>query len=248
MCQCVPDSQRARVSLDPTWLSRDGGVVHPDAPAGAGGAGFFRAAGAIATDGGPDQLAHPGSAVAPGLETSVLDRAQRLQEAEVARQPPPVVTTAKTMTIQTMTVTIKPDESGAQNVGSALTDVTQFDGGARYVHSKDTGKVISWTLLPYRVEIVTMYGTGTPNSDAAYGRGTTAPDVAAGNVTLGFHESCHRDDMVAYLKGHPLPAFKGKAGVTTDEGDALIQDYNDAIDAYFQAARDHSRTVTDEVT
>ena len=246
MCDCVPASQRARVALDPAWLATDGRVVHPDAPAGGGGPGYFRVAGHSTAQGDAEQLAHPDSPRASALDVFDLNRAERLSGTEVKRQAPPEVKQAQTQTIRGMTVTVQPDESGIAGVGSALTDVHQHSGGAAYVHSKDTGKILSWTVLPYQVDIVTQYGTGTPNADAAYGRGTTEKDIETGNVTLGFHESCHRADMLAYLTGHPLPAAPSKTGITTDEGDTLIAAYTTAVDAYFQAARDHSVKVTDE--
>lgn len=247
MCQCVPESQRARLTLDPAWLSANGGVVHPDAPVGSGGPGYFRTTGATRTDGGMDELAHPDSPAASRLDTSVLVAAQQLQAQAVQRKPAPEVKAAQVQSIQGMTVTVKPDETGVADVGSALTDVIHRDGGAKYTSSNDTGKVTGWSVLPYKVDIVTMYGTGKPNDDAAYGRGTLKADQDAGNVSLGFHESCHRADIIAYLKNNPMPAFKGTKDITTDQGDELIQAYNAAVDAYFQAARDHSRLVTDEV-
>jgi hypothetical protein len=247
MCHCVPESQRARVSLDPAWLNAHGDVVHPDAPSGGGGTGYFRTAGATRTNGGSDELAHPDSPEAPRLDTGVLDQARQLNAGAVTRQPAPEVKTPQVQVIKGMTVTIKPDEKGVASAGSALTDVTNRDGGAQYTHDNATLKVISWKVVPYKVDIVTQYGTGKPNDDAAYGRGTLQSDIDAGNVTLGFHESCHRNDMLAYLKDHDLPAFVGKTGISTTEGDAMIKAYTDAVDGYFQAARDHSVTVTDEV-
>jgi hypothetical protein len=247
MCDCVPASQRARVVLDPAWLATDGRVVHPDAPAGGGGPGFFRIAAHGLVQGDAEQLAHPDSPRAGALDVQDLNRAERLADTEVKRQAPPEVKKAQVQTIRGMRVTVQPDESGIAGVGSARTDVTQHSGGAAYVHSNDTGKILSWSVVPYQVDIVTRYGSGTPPADAAYGRGTTKPDVDSGNVTLGFHESCHRSDILAYLTAHPLPAAPSETKISTDEGDTLIASYNTAVEAYFQAARDHSTQVTDEV-
>lgn len=53
---------------------------------------------------------------------------------------------------------------------------------------------------------------------SCYGRGTTDADVRNRNVTLGFHESCHRADFVTYLTTHPLPALpKLQVGMPWDE-------------------------------
>jgi hypothetical protein len=100
--------------------------------------------------------------------------------------------------------------------------------------------------LPWKVEIQTRYGSGTPDDDAAYGRGTTDKDKEDGNITLGFHESCHRADILACLQQHSPPVLPDLVDKTKVEADAAIATYKTACKAYFQAARKHSETVTDE--
>src|SRR5207249_4387630 len=64
------------------------------------------------------------------------------------------------------------------------------------------------------ITIQTAYGPGAkPNDTSGYGRGTTDADLANGDVTLGFHESCHRADFLAYAHAHPLPEFTVTVGM-----------------------------------
>jgi hypothetical protein len=245
MCDCVPPSQRSRGELHPGWLS-GGRVVHPDAPAGAGGPGLFRLPGSTGTGGGSALLPHPDSPAAGDLDPRRLDAAQGEVEKEEKRLPPPVVDKESTQIIQGMTVLLLPDLQGVEGMGSAKTLLDESEGGARYVHNKDTGKVVSVEVVPWKVTIQTCYGTADANADAAYGRGTTDDDKKAGRITLGFHESCHRDDLVAYLKQHAPPTFADMVGKTKVEADAEIARYKAASKAYFQAARANSEQVTDE--
>jgi hypothetical protein len=56
------------------------------------------------------------------------------------------------------------------------------------------------------IQIQTTYPPdATANSLSGYGRGTTATDIKNRDITLGFHESCHRADFQAYLKANALP-------------------------------------------
>lgn len=246
MCDCVPRSQRSLGHLHPAWLSA-GEVAHPDAPAGGGGPGLFRQPGAMSTEGGRAMLPHPDSPAAADLDPQRLDAAQGEQDKKVKRQPPPVVKDESTQDIQGMTVILYPDAHGISGAGSATTQLDESEGGASYDFDKGTGKVTVVRPLAWKVEIQTRYGTGDPDDDAAYGRGTTDEDKAAGNVTLGFHESCHRADILAYLQQHAPPALPDLVGKTKAQADTAIASFKTESKAYFQAARKHSETVTDEV-
>jgi hypothetical protein len=245
MCDCVPRSQRSLGHLHPAWLSV-GEVAHPDAPAGGGGPGLFRQPGAVSTDGGRAMLPHPDSPAATDLDPQRLDAAQGEKDKEVKRLPPPLVTDESTQIIQGMTVILYPDAHGIAGAGSATTQLDESEGGASYDFDKGTGKVTVMRELPWKVEIQTRYGSGTPDDDAAYGRGTTDKDKEDGNITLGFHESCHRADILAYLQQHSPPVLPDLVDKTKVEADAAIATYKTACKAYFQAARKHSETVTDE--
>ena len=73
---------------------------------------------------------------------------------------------------------------------------------------------------------------------SGYGRGTTADDIKAGDVTLGFHESCHRNDFIHYLNTQKLPDFEGTPGM-------VAQDYNDDWKAFMDAFLDLPRVIGD---
>jgi len=100
---------------------------------------------------------------------------------------------------------------------------------------------------PYgTLTIQTAYGPhATPSDRSAYGRGTTDQDVANGNNTLGFHESCHREDYLSYLRNNPLPEFTGRIGMTTDDFRAALEAFHKAINTYFEAMDQYSQAHTD---
>jgi hypothetical protein len=98
------------------------------------------------------------------------------------------------------------------------------------------------------VKIQTVYGPdASATKDSAYGRGTTTPDEAAGNTTLGFHESCHRADFMSYLRTKPLPTFGGKVGQTEQQYSAAITTLSNAFAKYFTDMDSDSFQRTDEV-
>lgn len=229
--------------MAPTWLASTNGVIHPDAPQGGGGAGFFRAAGVFVSDGDVGALPHPDSPAAAGMDPVQLQQAQALQAAAAKRQPPPRVLADSTQVIRGITVKILKDELDVADAGDAITDMTEADGHAGF--GGNIGAFV-FTLTPWTVTIQTKFGTGKPDDDSAYGRGTTPGDIAAGNVTLGFHESCHRKDMISYLTNTPLPAFTGKPKMTTDEANAAVAKYQEDCLAYFAAGRAGSVAATDE--
>ena len=139
-------------------------------------------------------------------------------------------------------VKILKDELDVADAGDAITDMTEADGHAGF--GGNIGAFV-FTLTPWTVTIQTRFGTGKPDDDSAYGRGTTPGDIAAGNVTLGFHESCHRKDMISYLTNTPLPAFTGKPKMNTDEANAAVAKYQEDCLAYFAAGRAGSVAATD---
>lgn len=98
------------------------------------------------------------------------------------------------------------------------------------------------------VRIQTVYGSKSkPTDRSGYGRGTTAADEAAGNTSLGFHESCHRQDFLDYLTDHPLPAFTGAPGMTAAEFQEVQSSFLTAVDDYFADMDRYSHDNTDEV-
>jgi hypothetical protein len=96
------------------------------------------------------------------------------------------------------------------------------------------GRVTSFTG-PGRahVTIRTTYGPGARRTTpSAYGRGTTAADIAAGDTSLGFHEGRHGVDYVNFLENNAFPTFTGKVGMTTAEFRAAMAAFRTAVRDY----------------
>lgn len=245
MCRCIEGSEIKFQAVSNNWLNEEGKVVHPDAPLGGGGAGNFRAIGAISA--ADDILPDTASRAAVTLDPLRQQNAQDIQlQAAPPRNPPPRVTQASTQTIRGMTVTIQADATGVAGVRGAKTVLTPTSTGNIDAVTSDKGIVESFTnTIAYSVSIQTSYGND-PASLSAYGRGTTTTDKTAGNVTLGFHESCHRADFINYLTNTAVPTFGGKKGMKSDDFQTKMNEYDTAWETYFAAADTQSNTNTDE--
>lgn len=97
-----------------------------------------------------------------------------------------------------------------------------------------------------RITIRTTYGPGaSPTGRSAYGRGTTAADVAAGTTSLGFHEGMHGVDFLRFMAANPHPVFTGADGMTVAEFQAARTAYIAAWTAFFQEMEHQSVHGTD---
>jgi hypothetical protein len=141
---------------------------------------------------------------------------------------------------QTGKAETKPDVTGVRvlfpdrSVASSKPDV---------VASVDSPLVVKGTI-----KVQTVFGPGaSPKDKSGYGRGTTKEDREAGNTSLGFHESRHRADIIAYLRDRPLPRFGGKVGMTMKEFDAAQKTFSRELQNYFDQIEVFSRQQTDEV-
>jgi hypothetical protein len=233
------------------WLASNGDdVAHPNAPRGGGGPGDSKGARPLGLSTDPfDTFPHPTAPDSKKLDPNLLgDKAEELDA--VDPQPAPVVTKDETKTINGVAVTIQKDATGGSGTG-AKTSIG-MDAGEKPEADLDTsGTKIAKVTGPapkITATILTTYASGASASGkSGYGRGTTDDDKKKGNVTLGFHESCHRQDHQDFIKNHTLPKFGGKAGQT-------IQEYNDAYDAYVEAVDTYKKlsdttsfSLTDEV-
>jgi hypothetical protein len=96
--------------------------------------------------------------------------------------------------------------------------------------------------------IQTQYGPkASASQPSAYGRGTTTADEAAGDTSLGFHESCHRADLLEYLQKQPLPTYRGKVGMKEAEFNGANRSFAREFAEYFVKMRKFSDDRTDEV-
>ncbi len=167
------------------------------------------------------------------------------------RENPPPVTKASSTTVNGAVVKVRADTTDTKGktvpADDALTDA-DFNAGKISFDEKQGVITVVKGPPPVTITIQTIYGAKTKPKDlSAYGRGTTVEDKAAGDVTLGFHESCHRNDYLAYVAANALPTFAGAKDMTVDDYKAEMQRYYDAVEAYRVAMLADSDVKTDEV-
>lgn len=167
------------------------------------------------------------------------------------KKPPnaPPVTQPGTIKINGIDVTIKADGSDG-SVVEANTDI-KFDKGYIPGYKFDANKIVTELTGPVptlSATIETLYASNVkPTDPSAYGRGTTPEDQSSGNTTIGFHESCHRQDFQDFIKNNTPPKFEGKVGMTKQQYEEAKQKYPKAVDAYLAKALKYSKDKTDEV-
>ena len=210
---------------DPLWTATNqSGAVHPESPSGGGGPGAFRGCQPLTThtvsasDPFPD---HPSS-------PRPLGHGEPLATTGAKPKPAPVVTADQSpveilkenqnfVTIDLKYQIMKDVVDGSI---SSPGQTTLNDNWPDPVFEAPTpGKpgTMKWVGT---IEIRTKYKfneiehpqdptkkVATPDGFSCYGRGTTTQDRAKGDITLGFHESCHRADYASSLTslvGFPL--------------------------------------------
>jgi hypothetical protein len=120
---------------------------------------------------------------------------------------------------------------------------TEFHGKNEIVSALTSKFTLKGTIT-----IQTLYGpTGSPTQTSAYGRGTTPQDEQNGDTSLGFHESCHRQDFLNFLKNNSLPAFTGKDGMKKQDFEAAVRKFRQEFLDYFKRMKADSLNNTDEV-
>ena len=245
-------------NIGSSWLTSDGEVINPDAPAGGGGAGRFRPAGSL----GVDEPFNPTLPApnAPAVRSLVTPDPSNASGVSV--NPPPVTKTSTT-TLKKQSdanndidVQVEVLADGVNTTEKAQAHTQLLPGTANpifpAIHVDDATKKItkfnSKFILKGKATVQIRYKPGVDKAAlSGYGRGTTAADQKAGDVSVGFHESCHVKDMLDWLKANALPVFTGKVGMTEKEFDTATADYGKAIDAYFESASQNSEKLTDEV-
>lgn len=259
MAEPFPTNEPSRIDL---WVSTDRAVAHPDAPAGGGGFGSFRSPALLGSAGDVfDAFPHPLSPAGRQLDPADLqDKAEELQQP--AQKSPPLVTKDETKKINGIDVTIKADEMNVADVKEGEGDCSMpIDPGevpeADHDGPEDETKVdkkkhkITEVLGPLPVitaTIRTRYkSSSSPAGKSAYGRGTTTQDKKDGNTSLAFHESCHRQDFLDFVKNNKLPTFGGKVGMTIEQWEKAVADYTNAVFAYQDKAAAFTEKNTDEV-
>lgn len=225
---------------DALWSGWLGGYAHPGSPAGGSGPGTSSQPGVL----GPDFSGRQGNYAplhpqSPAVRFATMDlgtpsRRGSKQSKGAGPQTKPATLKVKSgdqeVTVQILkdghTETI-PDETGRKRKDIARTRPS-------YSWKLDSNGQVQITI-----RIQTTYASAARAGQiSGYGRGTTAADKAAGNTSLGFHESCHRQDYIEYLTEHPVPTVNSQDGGT--------QAFDDAIKSYFDEMGTYSVNKTDE--
>jgi hypothetical protein len=225
--------------------------VLPNAPAGSGGPGHFRDADNFRADEEPDETVR--HAKTPAVRMLAADAVSQPTSGgtTATRQPAPRTTPLSQklvsqsgpeflIDVQLLVVEDKMNDKTVKKPLSAETRCMPSSGlehvSAPIWNIDANGKVTGLKrklVVNGSYTIRTSYRPGSdPSDDSKYGRGTTAADKASGNVTLGFHESCHRDDYIGYLTKTPFPKFRGKIGMTADDFSAAVDEFTAAFEAF----------------
>lgn len=194
----------------------------PNAPAFPAGNGFFRSArgrGPMGLDGpaGHRAVAQVGTGVAaPAPAQAAATPARPPPRTEPVEYPPFMeedtdeqgVRRRIKLNLEVLRDGYLEGNSGhAKTTSSGLPEVSIDYGWSEGKTKKVTSYSLEWTGT---LIIQTNYPSGLKASDrSAYGRGT-GPDVSTGNVSLGFHEACHRSDFLAYVE-RSLAVAAGRA-------------------------------------
>ncbi len=232
-------------------------AIDPNAPAGGGGPGRFKDPSCLNGPAGATAKCAPAPAA-----RHAAPRADALKPgAQAPPQPPPATRATKTLLkkastaiqdievyIEVLEDTTNPNlDTGSAKTSFGFENVQSAVPGYETMNNKIT-KFDGKFELKGTITIQTAYGPGAKATDlSGYGRGTTAEDERNGNVTLGFHESRHREDFQKYLQNHPIPEAALHVGMTAEQYNADSEKFSAAFNKYGPAVEAYSNTQTDEV-
>jgi hypothetical protein len=238
-----------RVSTD--WQGWAGDVAHPDAPAGGGGpGGFVRAIAGDPELGSLPDPWQPGPAQAIPLQGSQTPSPPNAPPATKPRSLGTLKSLQNDLYDVEVDAVIAADATGG--TGDAETTFTGGQAWTAPSYSSTGNKIVSFDkkfVWKGTVTIQSNYAQGMSAKDVScYGRGTTAADVQNRDITLGFHESCHRDDYEAFLKANALPDPPTlKVGMTENAFNTAINEFRTKVTNYFNRMKADSEAKTDEV-
>ena len=240
-------------------------TVDPNAPAGGGGPGYFREPFSLNEDGSPSlSIAHPKGPSARLWVAQAKTPSEGTGTTPTKVKAPPVTKPStsdvkkesnKEMDIDVKVKILADRKSSKLRKKAAKTSFNFKKLTYNYPNvdldrkTKTITKIKSKYIFKGYIPIQTLYGKKAKAKDkSVYGRGTTKADKSSGNITLGFHESCHRQDYLDYLKDNPLPKFK-KIKIGDSKADYLdaIQDFKDKLEQYRKDMNAESVKNTDEV-
>ena len=226
--------------------------IHPDSRAGGGGAGSFRDANSFLNDdSGSGTLRHSRGAANRLLLAQAGAVPSSGGTAGTPKKNPPPRTKPYTkilaqmsnavadIKVQVRVLADKRDDPGV-GTGRAQTRVTPTGGVKSHdgieLSAKSDGsihKIKKKVVIRGSYVIVTAYGKNTsPGITSQYGRGTTATDKANGDITLGFHESCHQKEYLDYLLNTPFPELKGTIKMSASDLVDAVDDFENEFRKY----------------
>jgi hypothetical protein len=146
-------------------------------------------------------------------------------------------------------VKIKPDRKAQKGEDVKPNGaVTNGDIDASATYKTENGQVTGVTIKK-ELTIQTVYGVSAdPAADSEYGRGHIKKDKDAGNRSLRFHEGCHGQDFIDYVKTHPYPTIVIEGPISMEEYNTLFEQWKVAAAQYQADMEAHSKTHTDDVT
>jgi hypothetical protein len=234
------------------WVGWNQVVAHPGSPRGAGGPGNFAPRSPLSDNAESDLPSpwRPSPAGAEPLDTPLAT--------PKPPNPPPATTAASLGVVKE----VQNDLVDYKIEGEIVADGSGGTSGANTDFSKvpskspsydaEGGKITKFKgkfTFKGTIKIQTTYAADASATDlSCYGRGTTDTDVKNRDITLGFHESCHRADYQAYLKNNALPDPPAMSiGMKADEYDKAAAAFSAALNKYYADMKADSVKKTDEV-
>jgi hypothetical protein len=145
----------------------------------------------------------------------------------------PVAGTA-TLEIRNVTVRLLPDKMSPTENETTF-KVIEDPPGNDFDFDLKNGLVTKFkgpgaTQKKITVEVQSAYEVGRREDPrdpgtSAYGRGTTAADIAAGTTSLQFHEAQHGLDYMEWIRTRPFPDWTGREGMTAAQANDAIKQY-----------------------
>jgi len=233
------------------WIGWSGCVASPKAPLGGGGLGNFAQEQPLKFSGG--DLHSPWQPSPLGMTPNET----QLKAPKPANDPPETTpgSIGVIKEIQNPFVDYKIEGAviadGIKNTAVAVTDCVVPESKSPEYDSKD-GKITKFFgkfTFKGTIQIQTFYRSGIkPTSVSCYGRGTTKRDVENRDITLGFHESCHRDDFTAYLKANALPdPPEMRIGMSVDAYEKATRDFKKSLEQFIADMKADTKAQTDEI-
>lgn len=146
-------------------------------------------------------------------------------------------------------VVVKPDKRAKKGAKSVKANgaVTYGNISASIKPVVVKGKVVS-VIIKRKLSIQTVYGHGAdPEADSAYGKGHIEKDRKEGNTSLRFHEGCHGQDYIDYVKGMPFPTISVEEPLTKKEFKKLLKDWKNDVKTFQKDMEGMSKVSTDDV-